>query len=244
MLQRVVRERWLTASAVIGFYPANAQGDDIVLYSDEQRSQPLLTWHGLRQQNRKPVIDGVARPNRALSDFVAPRGQADYVGMFAVTAGLGIGAHEAAFEAAHDDYNSILLKALADRLAEAGAEYLHARTRREFWAYSPAEALDNADLVAERYRGIRPAPGYPACPEHSVKRELFEVLGAREIGMDLTDSLAMTPAASVSGFYLAHPEARYFTVGTIGRDQLQDHARRRGVPEAQLRRWLAPNLAD
>jgi 5-methyltetrahydrofolate--homocysteine methyltransferase len=244
MLQRVVRERWLTASAVIGFYPANAQGDDIVLYSDEQRSQPLLTWHGLRQQNRKPVIDGVARPNRALSDFVAPRGQADYVGMFAVTAGLGIGAHEAAFEAAHDDYNSILLKALADRLAEAGAEYLHARTRREFWAYSPAEALDNADLVAERYRGIRPAPGYPACPEHGVKRELFEVLGAREIGMDLTDSLAMTPAASVSGFYLAHPEARYFTVGTIGRDQLQDHARRRGVPEAQLRRWLAPNLAD
>jgi 5-methyltetrahydrofolate--homocysteine methyltransferase len=242
MLERIVAEGWLTAHAVVGFYPANAAGDDIVLYTDESRRETLFTWWGLRQQNRKPVIDGVPRPNRALSDFVAPAGIPDYLGLFAVTAGLGVEAREALFAREHDDYSSILLKALADRLVEAAAEWLHERVRREWWGYAPGEQLDTAQLVAEAYRGIRPAPGYPACPEHTVKRALFDALQAEAIGMALTDSMAMMPASSVSGFYFSHPQARYFTVGTIGRDQLADCARRRGQNEATLERWLAPNL--
>lgn len=173
---------------------------------------------------------------------MAPPGIADYIGLFAVTAGLGIEAHEAAFARAHDDYGAILLKALADRLAEAAAEMLHQRVRRDLWGYAPDEHLAQDALIAERYRGIRPAPGYPACPEHSVKQELFAALHAEEIGMSLTESFAMHPASSVSGFYLAHPEARYFNVGPIGRDQLEDMARRRGMDVARLERWLAPNL--
>jgi 5-methyltetrahydrofolate--homocysteine methyltransferase len=243
MLETVIRERWLQVSAVVGFYPANARGDDIVLYTDEQRQQTALTWYGLRQQSAKPVIDGAMRPNRALSDFVAPQGIPDYVGAFAVTAGLGVEAREAAFAAAHDDYSAIMLKALADRMAEAAAEFLHERTRRQWWGYAPGELLDNEDLIAEQYRGIRPAPGYPACPDHHVKRDLLNLLQASEIGMSLTESLAMQPAASVSGFYLAHPKSRYFQVGTIGRDQLLDLARRSGRPLETLERDLAPVLS-
>jgi len=242
MLERVIAEKWLKASAVVGFYPANAVGDDIVLYTDETRATPLFTWYGLRQQTRKPVIDGVPRPNRALSDFIAPAPIPDYLGLFAVTAGLGIEAREAVFVRDHDDYGSIMLKALADRLAEAAAEMLHERVRRDLWGYEPREQLAPDDLVAEKYRGIRPAPGYPACPEHSVKRELFAALQAPQIGMNLTESLAMTPASSVSGFYFSHPQARYFNVGTIGRDQLEDHARRRAMDLPALERALAPSL--
>ncbi|WP_180682882.1 methionine synthase [Tepidicella baoligensis] len=245
MLRKIVEGRWLTANAVVGLYPAHAvNDDDIVLYTDESRTEVLLTWYGLRQQTEKQEIDGVMRPSRCLADFVAPRasGVADYVGMFAVTAGLGADQRAAAFEAAHDDYNAILLKALADRLAEALAECLHQRVRTDLWGYAPHENLSNDDLIAERYQGIRPAPGYPACPDHSVKRDMFEVLHCAEIGMGLTESLAMTPAASVSGFYIAHPEATYFNVGKIGRDQLADMAQRRGMSEADLERLLAPNL--
>ncbi|BAP89606.1 methionine synthase I, cobalamin-binding domain-containing protein [Burkholderiales bacterium GJ-E10] len=242
MLARIVTERWLTVNAAVAFHPANADGDDIAVFTDESRTARLFTWYGLRQQIRKPVIDGVPRPNRALADFIAPSGIADYIGLFAVTAGLGIEAHEATFARAHDDYGAILLKALADRLAEAAAEMLHLRVRRDLWGYAPDEHLAQDALIAERYRGIRPAPGYPACPEHSVKQELFAALHAEEIGMRLTESFAMHPASSVSGFYLAHPEARYFNVGPIGRDQLEDMARRRGMDVARLERWLAPNL--
>ncbi len=242
MLARIVAERWLTVNAAVAFHPANADGDDIVVFADESRTARLFTWYGLRQQIRKPVIDGVPRPNRALADFIAPPGIADYIGLFAVTAGLGIEAHEEAFARVHDDYGAILLKALADRLAEAAAEMLHERVRRDLWGYAPDEHLGHDALIAERYRGIRPAPGYPACPEHSVKQEVFATLHAEEIGMTLTESFAMHPASSVSGFYLAHPEARYFNVGPIGRDQLEDMARRRGMDVARLERWLAPNL--
>jgi 5-methyltetrahydrofolate--homocysteine methyltransferase len=198
-----------------------------------------MTWHGLRQQTERPVVDGVRRPNRCLADFVAPRGvRADHVGLFAVTTGLGVEAREQRFLEAHDDYSAILLKALADRLAEAFAERLHQRVRTEFWGYAPDERLSVEDLVAERYRGIRPAPGYPACPDHTVKRAMFRVLGADEIGMGLTDSLAMTPAASVSGFYLSHPDAAYFNVGRIGADQAEDWARRSGADPTAARRLV------
>jgi 5-methyltetrahydrofolate--homocysteine methyltransferase len=243
MLSRIVAERWLTINAAVGFYPAVSRDEDIVLFADESRRQTLFTWYGLRQQTRKPVIDGLPRPNRALADFIAPEGKDDYLGLFAITAGLGVEAREAEFVRQHDDYNAIMLKALADRLAEAGAEYLHERVRRDLWGYAADENLGVDDLVAEKYRGIRPAPGYPACPEHSVKRDLFAALHAGEIGMSLTDSLAMIPASSVSGFYFSHPQARYFTVGPIGHDQLADHARRRGLETSALERWLAPNLA-
>ena len=190
-----------------------------------------------------PVVDGVKRANRSLADFIAPRGvKADYIGLFAVTAGLGLEKKEKQFTDDHDDYSAIMLKALADRLAEAFAERLHQRVRTEFWGYAADEQLSNEDLIAERYRGIRPAPGYPACPDHSIKRAMFEVLQATDIGMGLTDSLAMTPAASVSGFYLAHPDARYFNVGRIGDDQLQDWAVREQRDEREARRLLAPAL--
>ena len=250
MLQKIIEGRWLQANAVVGIYPANSVGDDLILYADEARTQVALTWHGLRQQTEKQTIDGVTRPSRCLADFVAPRhglanDVADYVGVFAVTAGLGSEKKEAQFIAAHDDYSAILFKALADRLAEAFAEYLHWRVRTDLWGYAKAEMaqpFSSEDLIAERYQGIRPAPGYPACPDHLVKRELFDLLQCQDIGMGLTDSLAMTPAASVSGFYLAHPDSTYFNVGKIGEDQLQDLATRRGMPVDELRRWLAPVL--
>ncbi len=242
MLQKIIDGRWLTANAVVGLFPANAQGDDIAFYADEARSQTAMTWHGLRQQTEKQEIDGVMRPSRCLSDFVGPQGVQDYAGMFAVTAGIGADKRAEAFEAAHDDYSAIMLKALADRLAEAFAEYLHQRVRTDLWGYAEGESLGNDDLIAEKYQGIRPAPGYPACPDHSAKQGLFRVLQCEEIGMGLTESLAMTPAASVSGFYIAHPQAQYFNVGKIGDDQVQDLATRSGQTVAELQRLLAPSL--
>ena len=244
MLKRLIEGRWLTANAVMGLWPANSvNDDDIQLYTDESREQVALTWYGLRQQTEKQAVDGVMRPSRSLADFVAPRGVArDYVGAFAVTAGIGADVKEQYFLKDHDDYSAIMLKALADRLAEAFAECLHHRVRLDLWGYAAGEQLSNEDLIAEKYRGIRPAPGYPACPDHSVKGDLFHLLQAEEIGMGLTESMAMTPAASVSGFYLSHPDSKYFNVGRIGRDQLEDQARRRGAETAQLERLLAPNL--
>ena len=245
MLDRIVRERWLTANAVVGFAPAaSVDSDDIAVFDDAARTKRLFTWHGLRQQTEKPVVDGVRNPNQALADFVAPldSGVPDWIGGFAVTTGIGGEARERAFMAAHDDYSSIMFKALADRLAEAFAEYLHERVRRDFWGYAAGESLTLEAQIREQYRGIRPAPGYPACPEHEVKRDLFDWLGAREIGMDLTESLAMTPAASVSGFYLAHPQAKYFAVGRIGEDQFADAAKRREVQPEEARRRLSPVL--
>lgn len=245
MLQKMVEGRWISANAVLGFYPANTvRDDDIALYTDETRSDVALTWYGLRQQTEKHEIDGVMRPSRCLADFVAPQasGVRDYVGLFAVTAGIGADQRAQAFEAAHDDYSAIMLKALADRLAEALAECLHQRVRTDLWGYAAQETLRNDELIAEKYQGIRPAPGYPACPDHSVKRDMFALLQCDDIGMGLTESLAMTPAASVSGFYLSHPESTYFNVGKVGHDQLQDMAVRRGLPETELERLLAPNL--
>jgi 5-methyltetrahydrofolate--homocysteine methyltransferase len=244
MLQRLVEGRWLTANAVMGFWPANTvRDDDIELYTDESRSQVAMTWYGLRQQAEKQAIDGVMRPSRCLADFIAPRGVApDYIGMFAVTAGIGAEKKDKYFMDDHDDYSSIMLKALADRLAEAFAEFLHHRVRTDLWGYAAQEDLSHEDMIAEKYRGIRPAPGYPACPDHSVKREMFNVLQCGEVGMGLTESLAMTPAASVSGFYLSHPDSTYFNVGRIGDDQLNDLAARRGATAADLARLLAPNL--
>jgi 5-methyltetrahydrofolate--homocysteine methyltransferase len=244
MLERAIAERWLQANAAVAFYPANAVGDDIEIYTDESRSAVLFTWHGLRQQTKKPVIDGVANPNQALADFIAPKasGIADYIGLFAVTAGLGIEKREAIFQSKHDDYGAIMLKAIADRLAEAFAELMHERVRKDLWGYAANESFTNDELIKEAYRGIRPAPGYPACPEHSIKAKMFEVLDCADIGMALTENYAMTPAASVSGFYLSHPQAKYFNVGRIGRDQLEDLARRRTMAVDELERWLAPNL--
>ncbi|MDP2219115.1 MAG: vitamin B12 dependent-methionine synthase activation domain-containing protein, partial [Hydrogenophaga sp.] len=244
MLKKIIEGRWLSANGVIGLYPANTvRDDDIELYTDESRTQVALTWHGLRQQTEKQEIDGVMRPSRCLADFVAPKGVADdYVGLFAVTAGLGVEKKEQQFLDANDDYSAILFKSLADRLAEAFAECLHRRVRTDLWGYAADEALSNEELIKEKYQGIRPAPGYPACPDHSVKRPMFELLQCADIGMGLTESLAMTPAASVSGFYMAHPEAQYFNVGKIGDDQAQDLAQRSGVAENELRRWLGSNL--
>ncbi|MFN8915151.1 MAG: methionine synthase, partial [Betaproteobacteria bacterium] len=218
LLKKAIDGRWLQASGVFALLPANTVDDDTIeLYADAARTQVALRWSPLRMQTERPVVDGARRPNRSLADFVAPRGEgADHVGVFAVTAGLGVEKKEAQFVAAHDDYSAIMLKALADRLAEAFAERLHQRVRTEFWGYAAGEQLTVEQLIAEQYQGIRPAPGYPACPDHGVKRAMFDLLGAAEIGMGLTESLAMTPAASVSGFYLSHPQARYFNVGRIG----------------------------
>jgi 5-methyltetrahydrofolate--homocysteine methyltransferase len=241
MLERIVAEKWLSANGVFGLFPANAVGDDVEIYTDDSRRTLRLTWHNLRQQQLRPE----GKPNYCLSDFIAPKdsGVADYVGAFAVTAGLGIEKKLAEFAAQHDDYNAILLKALADRLAEAFAEHLHQRVRREFWGYADDEALSSEELIAEKYRGIRPAAGYPACPDHTEKGPLFALLDAENhTGMALTESFAMHPAASVSGFYLAHPEARYFAVTKIGRDQLEDYAKRKGMTLAEAERWLAPVL--
>ncbi len=247
LLQRAIEGRWLQANGVVGLWPANQVDDDsIAIYADETRSEVLMHWRPLRLQTERPVVEGVKRANRSLADFIAPRadagGQDDYIGLFAVTAGLGIEKKIAQFEADHDDYSAIMLKALADRLAEAFAERLHQRVRTDLWGYAPDEALSTTELIAEKYRGIRPAPGYPACPDHSVKRVMFEVLQASEIEMGLTESLAMTPAASVSGFYLAHPDAVYFNVGRIGEDQLEDWATREAIEPSLARRLLAPVL--
>jgi 5-methyltetrahydrofolate--homocysteine methyltransferase len=245
LLKRLIEGRWLSASGVLGLYPANSVGDDdIEVYSDTRRSEVLMTWRGLRMQSERPVVDGVRRANRCLADFIAPRatGVVDYIGLFAVTAGLGIEKKEKQFLDDHDDYSAIMFKALADRLVEAFAERLHQRVRTELWGYAPAEALSPTDLIAEKYRGIRPAPGYPACPDHGAKTDMFRVLNCAEIGMGLTSSLAMTPAASVSGFYLAHPEAKYFNVGKIGDDQLQDWAQRSAQDLGLVRRSMATLL--
>jgi 5-methyltetrahydrofolate--homocysteine methyltransferase len=239
MLAKIVHEKWLNARAAFGFFPANASDDDIAVFGDKARKFPIATLHTLRQQMSR---DG-GRPNLALADFIAPAGVADYIGGFVVTAGHGEEAHVKRFEAAHDDYSAILLRALADRLAEAFAERLHERVRREFWAYAPDENLSSAQLIAEAYRGIRPAPGYPAQPEHTEKGALFTLLDAEaRTGVKLTESFAMWPGSSVSGLYFSHPESRYFGVGKIEKDQVEDYARRKGWTLAEAERWLAPIL--
>ncbi len=241
MLDRLIAEKWLTANAVFGFFPASAVGDDIELYTDDSRSTVLTTLHNLRQQGEHR--DGV--PNRSLGDFVAPKetGLADHVGAFAVTAGLGSQEHIQAFKDANDDYSAIMLEALADRLAEAFAERLHQRVRTEFWGHVSDEQLSNEDLIAERYAGIRPAPGYPACPEHTEKQTLWELLDVEaSAGIELTESMAMWPGAAVSGWYFSHPNSQYFVVGRLARDQIADYAERKGWTVTEAERWLSPNL--
>jgi 5-methyltetrahydrofolate--homocysteine methyltransferase len=239
LLSRIVEEGRLTASGVYGFWPAASSGDDIVLFRDEARSVELLRFNMLRQQ--EVIADD--KPNRCLADFIAPveSGRRDYLGAFAVTAGLGVESLVAEFERDHDDYDAIMVKALADRLAEAFAEYLHAEARCD-WGYGRDERLSPEDLAAEKYRGIRPAFGYPACPDHTEKRKLFHLLGAHDVGLSLTESYAMLPAASVSGLYFASPRARYFMVGRLGADQVEDYARRKEISVEAAERWLAPNL--
>ena len=246
MLERVIAGRWLKANAVIAFAPANmVNSDDIEIYTDASRDDVAFTWRNVRQQTAKK--SGVS--NKCLADFIAPRSIdgkpsniADHIGMFAVTAGLGIEKKEAEFEKLLDDYSSIMLKAIADRLAEAFAECMHERVRKDLWGYASDEALENSDLILEKYQGIRPAPGYPACPEHTVKGDLFEYLNAAEIGMNLTESMAMMPASSVSGFYFSHPQSEYFNIGRIGEDQLTDIAARSGRTDDELRSALASSL--
>jgi 5-methyltetrahydrofolate--homocysteine methyltransferase len=242
MLARIIDEKWLTAKGVVGFWPANAAGDDVELYAaDDIRNVPSRTVRFLRQQ----VAKREGRANDCLADFVAPKetGLRDYLGGFAVTTGIGLDEVVADFEKHHDDYSSILLKALADRLAEAFAERLHERVRKEFWAYAPDESLDNAGLIREQYRGIRPAPGYPACPDHTEKGPLFEMLEATSrTGITLTQSYAMLPTAAVSGYYFSHPEAHYFGVARVERDQVEDYARRKGMSIDDVERWLSPVL--
>lgn len=243
LLERIVEERWLTANAVVGFWPANAIGDDIELYTDETRTQRLTVLHTLRQQiARDPTRN---RPHTALADFIAPRetGIADYIGVFAVTAGIGEEEAIAKYVKPHDDYTRIMLKALADRLAEAFAERMHERVRRELWGYAPDERLTNEELIAEKYRGIRPAPGYPAQPDHTEKGTLFKLLNATEVtGIRLTESYAMWPGAAVCGLYFSHPESHYFGVGKVERDQVEDYARRKGWSVEEAERWLSPVL--
>jgi 5-methyltetrahydrofolate--homocysteine methyltransferase len=242
MLDRIVAEKWLTARAVIGFFPANAVGDDVVLYADEERGERLAVLHTLRQQ--MPKRDG--RACLALADFVAPAGTdvCDYVGAFVVTAGIGEAEKSEQLKGANNDYDAILLKALADRLAEAFAERMHQRVRTEFWGYAPDERLSNEQLIAEKYRGIRPAPGYPAQPDHTEKATLFKLLDAEAaIGVQLTESFAMWPGAAVSGLYFSHPDSAYFGVGRIDRDQVEDYAKRKGWTVGEAERWLAPILS-
>ncbi|WP_250460928.1 methionine synthase [Microbulbifer litoralis] len=244
MLREIIDNKLLRARAVFGLWPANSAGDDIIVYKDESRGEELARLHQMRQQVQKRGGDGLCR---SLADFVAPleSGVIDYVGGFAVTTGIGADELAAEYEAKHDDYNAIMVKALADRLAESLAECLHQQVRREYWGYAPDEQLSNEELIRERYRGIRPAPGYPACPDHTEKATLFQLLDAPDnAGVTLTEHFAMLPAAAVSGWYFAHPEAKYFNVGKIGRDQLQDLAERKGMTETELERWLRPNLDD
>ena len=241
MLSQIVKEKWLKARAVIGFFPANRAGDDdIELYTDDTRSGVAAVLHHLRQQSHRPP----GKPNQCLSDFIAPPGRSDYIGAFAVTAGIGIDEKVAEFECKHDDYNAIMLKALADRLAEAFAEHMHERVRKEFWGYASDEKLSNEDLIDERYQGIRPAPGYPACPDHTEKTTLWRLLDAEQnAGIKLTESFAMVPTAAVSGWYFSHPQARYFGLGKIGRDQVENYARRKGLSSQEAERWLGPSLS-
>ena len=241
MLDTAIKEKWLTANGVIGFFPANAVGDDVEVYADDTRTEVLTTLHNLRQQGEHR--DGI--PNRSLGDYIAPRetGLADYIGAFAVTAGLGSAEKIAEFKAALDDYSAILLESIADRLAEAFAERMHERVRKEFWGYQPDEHLDNEDLIGERYVGIRPAPGYPACPEHTEKVTLWTLMDVKErTGIELTESMAMWPGAAVSGWYFSHPQSQYFVVGRLAQDQVADYARRKGWTLVEAERWLAPNL--
>jgi len=241
MLKNIVDEKWLTARAVIGFFPANSFDDDVLVFSDESRDEVVTVLHHLRQQLAKPP----ERPNWCLSDFIAPAETeiSDYIGAFAVTAGIGIEEHVQRFEAAHDDYNSILLKALADRLAEAFAERMHERVRKEFWAYASDEELTNEQQIAEQYQGIRPAPGYPACPDHTEKQTLWELIEPdKNAGIEITESYAMTPASSVSGWYFSHPKSQYFGTGKIQRDQVEDYAQRKNLEKRVVERWLAPVL--
>jgi 5-methyltetrahydrofolate--homocysteine methyltransferase len=251
MLEQIMNEKWLKARAVVGIFPANSVNDDIDVFTDDTRKSVLATLHHLRQQTEKPA----GKPNRCLADFIAPResGKRDYIGAFVVTAGIGIDEHVARFEAEHDDYSAIMLKALADRLAEAFAEHMHDRVRHINWGFEsgewvPRQGVDSKDfnnekLIREDYTGIRPAPGYPACPDHTEKPELWQLLDAlTNTGVSLTESYAMWPAASVSGWYFSHPEASYFAVGKINRDQVEDYAKRKGMTLAEAERWLAPNL--
>jgi 5-methyltetrahydrofolate--homocysteine methyltransferase len=242
MLKQIVSEKWLQAKAVIGIWAANSVEDDICLYSDDERKQQLATIHTLRQQTQKSS----KADNLALSDFIAPQSTAlsDYLGAFVCTAGLGIEKHLTRYEQENDDYSSIMLKALADRLAEACTEYMHLKIRTEQWAYSPSESLNNNDLIKEQYQGIRPAPGYPACPDHTQKKTIFKLLNAtKNIGVSLTESLAMYPAASVSGLYFSHPQSKYFGLGKIQKDQVKSLAKRKGTSVELEEKWLAPNLA-
>jgi 5-methyltetrahydrofolate--homocysteine methyltransferase len=241
MLKQLIAERWLQVNAVVGLFPANAVGDDVEVYVDASHEKPATTLCFLRQQKGKAP----GQPHECLADYVAPKasGRPDYIGAFAVTAGIGIESHIERFEKAHDDYSSIMLKALADRLAEAGAEHFHARVRRSLWGYAQQETLTNDQLIHEEYRGIRPAPGYPACPDHTEKAKLWKLLDVeRQAGIKLTESYAMYPTAAVSGWYFSHPQARYFAVGKIAKDQVEDYARRKGLPVEEAERWLAPNL--
>ena len=245
MLDKLIRGKWLTANASLALMPANSvNDDDIEIYTDETRSSVAFTYYGVRQQAEKPVINGIARPNQCLADFIAPKssGIRDYIGLFAVTTGVGIDTRLETFNTSQNDYDGIMLKALADRLVEALAEYLHELVRKDLWGYAPDERFTPEELHKEPYRGIRPAPGYPANPEHTVKSDLFRILRCEEIGMSLTESYAMLPTASIAGFYFAHPDARYFTIGKIGKDQVSDMAKRRHVSEEQLAHWLAPIL--
>ena len=239
LLERIISQKLLRARAVYGFWPANRDGDDIVVWTDQTRGRERLRFHMLRQQGVKPND----QPYFCLSDFVAPVGAAveDHIGAFAVTTGIGAAELARKFEQDHDDYNAIMVKALADRLAEAFAELLHERARQQ-WGYEPKEGFSQEELVAERYRGIRPAFGYPACPDHTEKATLWELLGAETINVSLTEHFAMNPAASVSGIYLGHPRARYFAVGPVDREQVEDYARRKGISVEEAERWLQPNL--
>ena len=244
MLSKVINEKKLKANGIIGFYPANTvNDDDIEIYADEESINPTFTYYGLRQQTQKPNIKGQQKPNLCLADFIAPKesGIKDYIGLFAVTSGINVEVYEKIFEKEEDDYSGIMIKAITDRLAEAFAEYMHDRVRQDLWGYQP-EDLSKEDMIHEKYQGIRPAPGYPACPEHTVKQDIFSLLKTNEIGMKITDGMSMMPASSVSGFYFSHPQAKYFSVDKIDKDQLEDMVLRRSIPAEQLQKWLAPNL--
>jgi 5-methyltetrahydrofolate--homocysteine methyltransferase len=241
MMKQAIAGRWIEAHAVFGLFPAAAQNDDVLIYKDASRTEVIAAWRGLRQQHERPA----GKPNYCLSDFIADAdsGVPDYIGAFAVSAGRNLEKRVAEYEAVHDDYHAIMLKAIADRFVEAAAEWLHQRVRTDYWGYAAGEALDRDALIAEQYVGVRPAPGYPACPDHTAKGEIFKLLNPEDaIGMTLTETYAMNPAAAVSGFYLAHPDAQYFAVSKIGEDQLQDWAARAGFSEGEAKRWLAPVL--
>lgn len=240
ILNRIIDEGTLKAHAICQIFPANAIEDDVELYTDDSRSSTLAKLHFLRQQS----IRASSLPNLCLSDFIAPKdsGIADYIGAFVVTAGIGCEALCKEYEAQHDEYSSIMVKAIADRLAEATAEYLHEQVRKDIWGYVSDEAMQNVDLIAEKYQGIRPAPGYPACPDHTEKLTLFSLLHAEDIGVSLTESLAMMPAASVCGWYFAHPQSQYFTIGKISKDQVIDYTQRKSMTIDECEKWLAPVL--